>query len=102
MMDFTLILAIFLMVSILWFGCTFLYFLKVIRENSSKKIDTIYFLKNINNITNIYKEFLKIQSLKNDNQKLSYFIVISNIACFFLYAAVIIFGILFSLITGEL
>lgn len=76
------IIAILLMCCAVWFGFTFVYFIKYLRENTDHEINSIglltSFMGDLKNIYKFYKYFYEAHSIKYD-KKITWFLIISNI-----------------------
>jgi hypothetical protein len=92
-MNLQLIISIAMMGSMLWFGVTFLYFLRVIRKDAGGKANSFSLAKDINVLGKVHKTFLAIRRKQNPKSKWPILLVISNVLCFLFYGAVIVVGI---------
>jgi len=78
--------VILLMISIAWFGITFVYFIRYLRRNTEYKIGSINlivsFLVDIKNIKRFYSTFIEAHQSNKYGKRLTYFLVFTNILAY--------------------
>ncbi len=70
------------LISIAWFGATFVYFLSVVRKNPDENFSSWSLAKDINQLGKIPKKFLEIKKRNNPNAIGPQVLVITNILSF--------------------
>jgi hypothetical protein len=84
------------MLCAIWFGGTFLYFIKYLRKTTDYEFTTIkliiYFLGNIKNIYKFYHLFYRTHQKNKYGIKLTYFLLISHIIAPILWWFIVIIG----------
>ncbi len=75
-------IALTFLISIAWFGITFVYFLSVVRKNSEKEFNSWSLAKDINQLGKIHKKYLNIKRKNNPAAIGPRILIASNILCF--------------------
>ena len=74
--------SFFIMFFSIWFGGTFIYFVRYLDKNNSYSISTLNiilsFLENLKNIALFYKTFINSYPIKN--RRLAFFLLLTHIA----------------------
>ena len=79
-----------LLVSMLWFGITFLYFLSVVRRSSKSKVGSCSLAKDINQLGKVHTKFLAVEREQKPEAIWPKILVITNVLSFLLYALIFI------------
>jgi len=92
--------AILLMLSISWFGISFIYFIRYLRLNTEHEITSfsllISFLGDLKNIYRFYKMFFDVHQNNKFGKKLTYFLIYSNIISYVSFPAIAIIAAILS------
>ncbi len=73
------------LISIAWFGATFVYFLSVVRKNPDEKFNSWSLAKDINQLGKIHRKYLDIKKKSNPDAIGPRLLITSNILSFLVH-----------------
>lgn len=92
-----LIISLILLICMAWFGTTFVYFLVVIRKNSTGKVGSWSLAKDINQIGKVYKKYMAIKRKQNPDLIWPYVFVVTNVISFLTYVGIFVVSLIRSI-----